>query len=917
VLPTDILVGTTTYLVNGKPKSETKNFSVLSLGETINVYNTLQTVLDNGNVATQNIVLTGNITSTKIIPGNIQDETGSVGTYGQVLTKGGTGVLWSTGGSGGSQNLQQVLDIGNTAVDQSILLTSTDPVYHDGFFNSDNIAFYSLVGDEKNSFFSAFGLQFSSNAEFGLSMNEEGITISNADSSLQTKLYYNNPTGLGTILIPNIVNATKTLIATINGLDADSNGNINTTIPALDEVLTAGNSASQQLNIYGLDTNIYLSELGILSVGRTDGGGGFVQLLAEGVINLQTQTKAGVIQIATESDNNYGILIPEKPLDSIQTFAMLSDIPSGGGTVTSISTTGLISGGPITSSGTITTSMATNKLVGRYSTGTGIMEEITIGSGLTLTAGGILNNTATPTASGYYGGFQNSTTQSTQSINTAQVINFNTVDVSNQVTIEDRVSTFTGSRAADILTVTGTPTDVIYLGMTVVGTGWSTASFTGEISGTVLTASAVTGTITNGASLKDGLIAANTKILYQLTGTIGGAGTYLVNNSQTLASTPITAYGIVIEGYGTGSGAAGTYYTSSTGTIASASLTGTVSSKLTIANTGIYSLTYSVQLRNTDSAINGVDIWLRINGVDVPGSNSNANLPAKKGSSVYSQQVLAVNYALSLVANDYLELVWSTDSIHVTLQTVTGTNPPPTAASAIVTIMQQAGIMAGTGITAINSLTGAAQTLTVGTTGTDFAIVDSGVDHKFNLPTASATNRGALSSTDWTTFNNKQDTIVILNDTRTTSAVTGTTSLTILNSYLVPANTFASNDRLQIDYLNLKSTAVATGTYRIYINTTNSLSGATQIATFANATGSKFQLMQRNAAFKSATTLEIFSSTVGNAYDLGTDTNLPSTITYNTAAAYYIITAVLPTSASDSYTQSRFAITRYKSKNTI
>ena len=413
---------------------------------------------------------------------------------------------------------------------------------------------------------------------------------------------------------------------------------------------------------------------------------------------------------------------------------------------------------PITSSGgntpVISTSMATNKLIGRSTAGAGVMEEITVGSGLTLSAG-VLTNTATPTASGYYGGFQNTTTQSTQSINTAQVINFNTVDVSNQVTIEDRVATFTGSRATDLLTVTGTPTGVIYLGMTVVGTGWSTASFTGTISGTVLTASAVTGTITNGASLKDGLITANTKILYQLTGTTGGAGTYLVNNSQTLASTPITAYGIVIEGYGTGSGAAGTYHTSSTGTIASTSLTGTVSSKLTIANTGIYSLTYSLQLRNTDAAINDIDVWLRINGVDVKGSNSNANLPAKKGSATYSQQILTVNYALSLVAADYLELVWSTDSVNVTLQTVTGTNPPPTAASAIVTIMQQAGIMAGTGITALNSVTSAAQTLTVGTTGTDFAIVDNGVDHKFNLPTASATNRGALSTTDWSAFNGK------------------------------------------------------------------------------------------------------------------------------------------------------------------
>lgn len=62
-----------------------------------------------------------------------------------------------------------------------------------------------------------------------------------------------------------------------------------------------------------------------------------------------------------------------------------------------------------------------------------------------------------------------------------------------------------------------------------------------------------------------------------------------------------------------------------------------------------------------------------------------------------------------------------------------------------------------TGVASINADTTAAQTLTIGTTGTDFAIVDNGTgDHKFNLPTASAANRGALSSTDWSTFNGKQ-----------------------------------------------------------------------------------------------------------------------------------------------------------------
>lgn len=60
------------------------------------------------------------------------------------------------------------------------------------------------------------------------------------------------------------------------------------------------------------------------------------------------------------------------------------------------------------------------------------------------------------------------------------------------------------------------------------------------------------------------------------------------------------------------------------------------------------------------------------------------------------------------------------------------------------------------GISSINGQTDAAQLLTVGTTGTDFNIDQSGSDtNVFNLPVASGTNTGKLSNTDWTTFNNK------------------------------------------------------------------------------------------------------------------------------------------------------------------
>jgi hypothetical protein len=60
-----------------------------------------------------------------------------------------------------------------------------------------------------------------------------------------------------------------------------------------------------------------------------------------------------------------------------------------------------------------------------------------------------------------------------------------------------------------------------------------------------------------------------------------------------------------------------------------------------------------------------------------------------------------------------------------------------------------------TGLTALNGLTAQVQNFATGTTGTDFGISSATSTHTFNLPTASAANRGALSATDWSTFNGK------------------------------------------------------------------------------------------------------------------------------------------------------------------
>jgi hypothetical protein len=178
--------------------------------------------------------------------------------------------------------------------------------------------------------------------------------------------------------------------------------------------------------------------------------------------------------------------------------------------------------------------------------------------------------------------------------------------------------------------------------------------------------------------------------------------------------------------------------------------------RITLANTGIYNIQFSLQLEKTGGSGNMIaDIWVRKNGVDIPSTTGKVVLT---GSANASPIVAAWNYVLDLAAGDYIQLMWSTSNTNVEIVAAGATAPHPSIPSAILTVTQQSGIMAGTGITAINSLTGAAQTITTGTTGTNFAISSSGTTHTLNLPTASATNRGALSSTDWSTFNGKLNT---------------------------------------------------------------------------------------------------------------------------------------------------------------
>ncbi len=111
------------------------------------------------------------------------------------------------------------------------------------------------------------------------------------------------------------------------------------------------------------------------------------------------------------------------------------------------------------------------------------------------------------------------------------------------------------------------------------------------------------------------------------------------------------------------------------------------SSKITVATAGIYNLQFSAQFQNTDTAFQDVYIWLRQNGVDIPGSTGFVSVP-NRHAGTDGHSIIGWNYFLDMAANDYVEIYWSVPNVAVTIQhlNASGTPTKPSTQSVVATL---------------------------------------------------------------------------------------------------------------------------------------------------------------------------------------------------------------------------------------
>ena len=112
------------------------------------------------------------------------------------------------------------------------------------------------------------------------------------------------------------------------------------------------------------------------------------------------------------------------------------------------------------------------------------------------------------------------------------------------------------------------------------------------------------------------------------------------------------------------------------------------SSNITVEYAGIYNLQFSAQLENSDNAPEDAYIWLKQNGVDIPGSTGKVGMPARKAVGNPSHDIKGWNYFLSMNAGDNVAIYWSVTQSNVTIPFYAASGSPtkPSTQSVVATL---------------------------------------------------------------------------------------------------------------------------------------------------------------------------------------------------------------------------------------
>lgn len=134
----------------------------------------------------------------------------------------------------------------------------------------------------------------------------------------------------------------------------------------------------------------------------------------------------------------------------------------------------------------------------------------------------------------------------------------------------------------------------------------------------------------------------------------------------------------------------------------------------------------------------------------------------------------------------------------------------------------------------------------------------------------------------------------ITTNPRTLTSINGSNLIGNTNqisaSVLIPAGTLVTDNTLYIKGLLTKTAGSSTSTGRLYINTTNSLSGATLLSTLLPMTGTAYyQRVERHFYFN-GTNLNGLVSNSGASSDV--TSNAITLTAFNPATAYYLIFAI-------------------------